>query len=107
MNSTLTLTTWNYPYLSRTYTAIDSSKHRGSELAVVEVHFYLLEDILNCCVLLHQVVFMLLELLMAVIELLRGINQVWCIFCESSIFLVLKKSQPIVHRFRAQQVLNR
>ena len=102
MNSTFTLTTWNYPYLSRTYTAIDSSKHRGSELAVVEVHFYLLEDILNCCVLLHQVVFMLLELLMAVKKLLRGINQVWYIFCESSIFLLLKKRHPFVHRFRAQ-----
>ena len=107
MNSTLTLTTWNYPYLSRTYTAIDSSKHRGSELAVVEFHLYLFEDILNCSMLLHKVIIMLLELSMAVVELLRSINLVWCIFCESSIFLVLKKNQPLVHRFRAQQVLNR
>jgi hypothetical protein len=107
MNSTLTFTTWNYPYLSRTYTAIDSSKHRGSELVVVEVHLYLLEDILDCCMLLHEVIIMLLEFLMAVVELLRGINQVWCIVCEISSFLLLKKRQPFVHRFRAQQGLNR
>ena len=107
MNSTFTLTTWNYPYLSRTYTAIDSSKHRGSELAMVEVHFYLFKDILNCCMLLHQVIIMLLEFSMAVVELLRGINQVWCIVCEISSFLLLKKRQPLVHRFPDQQCLNR